>query len=85
MPDLTWDIQELLVDGDRAAVRLIDSGTPIASWLGLEPTGAAVSFAETAVYELRDGRLTAMTFLVDLAGLRHQLAGQKTVRWSNIS
>lgn len=75
VPDLTWDIQDLLVDGDRVAVRLTDSGTPVAQWLGLEPTGAAVSFTETAFYRIRDGRLEAMTFLVDFAALQQQLAG----------
>lgn len=75
VPDLKWSIEDLVVENGRAAVRLSDTGTPVAPWLGLAPNGASVSFAETAFYEVLDGRLKSMTFLVDVDALKQQLAG----------
>lgn len=39
VPDLAWEIQDLLVDGDRVSARLTDTGTQVAEWHGLAPTG----------------------------------------------
>ncbi|MFF4054098.1 ester cyclase [Streptomyces chartreusis] len=75
VPDLSWEIQDLLVDGDRVAARLIDTGTPVAEWNGLAPTGATVSFAETAFYQIQDGRFKVMWYMMDVDALRRQLAG----------
>lgn len=73
VPDLSWEIQELLVDGNRVAARLIDTGTPVAPWNGLDPTGATVTFAETAFYEVVDGRFKHMWYLMDAAAVQAQL------------
>lgn len=35
--DLTRRIDDLIVEGDRVAVRLTDTGTPVKEWLGLQP------------------------------------------------
>ena len=75
VPDLSWEIQDLLVDGDRVAARLLDTGTPVREWNGLAPTGASVSFAETAFYQVQDGRFKVMWYLMDADALRQQLAG----------
>jgi predicted ester cyclase len=70
VPDLTWQIEDLVIENDQAAVRLTDAGTPVTNWLGLEPTGRSVSFTETAFYRFQAGRLKAMTFLVDMDAAR---------------
>jgi predicted ester cyclase len=44
VPDLHWELRELLFDGDRLAARLTNTGTPAKEWLGVAPTGA--SFTE---------------------------------------
>jgi len=62
VPDLSWEVQELLVDG-----------TPVAEWNGLAPTGATVTFAETAFYEVVDGRFKHMWYLMDGVALQAQL------------
>ncbi|MCP2267396.1 ester cyclase [Promicromonospora thailandica] len=74
VPDLHWEVQELLVDGTHVAARLIDTGTPVAEWNGLAPTGATVTFAETAFYEVVDGRFKHMWYLMDGVALQTQLA-----------
>ncbi|MFI6425070.1 ester cyclase [Promicromonospora sp. NPDC050880] len=76
VPDLSWEVQELLVDGTHVAARLVDTGTPVAEWNGLAPTGATVTFAETAFYEVVDGRFKHMWYLMDGVALQAQLTAQ---------
>lgn len=73
VPDLHWEIQELLFDGDRLAARLVNTGTPVKEWLGVAPTGASFEITEYAIYQVRDGRFVHMTALHDAAQLRRQL------------
>ncbi|MEU5906109.1 ester cyclase [Micromonospora sp. NPDC047467] len=74
VPDLHWEIQELIVEGDRVAARLIDTGTPVQEWNGLAPTGKSVRFAETAFYQVQDGKFKHMWYLMDADTVRRQLA-----------
>jgi len=75
VPDLHWQIEDLVVEGNRIAARLTDTGTPVQEWNGLTPTGRSVSFTETAFYEVQDGRFKNMRYLMDTDGVRRQLAG----------
>jgi predicted ester cyclase len=75
VPDFHWEVQEFLVDGDRAAVRAINTGTPVKEWLGVAPTGASFEIVEYAIYQIRDGRFVQMTALHDASAVKRQLAG----------
>ncbi|MFF3754553.1 ester cyclase [Streptomyces sp. NPDC002018] len=74
VPDLHWELKELLFDGDRLAARLINTGTPVKEWLGVAPTGASFEIVEYAIYQVRDGRFVHMTALHDAGEMRRQLA-----------
>jgi predicted ester cyclase len=74
VPDFSWDLQDLVVGDGRIAARLVDRGTPVSEWNGLAPTGASVEFAETAFYEVVDGRFATMWFLMDVDTVKQQLA-----------
>ena len=74
IPDLVWDVQELVIEGNRIAARLRDTGTPEKEWFGLAPTGASVTFDECAFYEVRDGRLAHTWYMMDAEAVRQQLA-----------
>ncbi|MFE3410542.1 ester cyclase [Streptomyces mirabilis] len=63
VPDLRWEIQDLVVGEDALAVRLSVSGTPQRPWLGFEPTGQPVTTEEYAFYGFREGRIEAVRFL----------------------
>src|SRR6478752_367359 len=41
VPDMHWELNEMLIDGDRLAVRATNTGTPITEWLGVPPSGAS--------------------------------------------
>ena len=74
VPDLHWEIQDLVVEGDQVAARLIDTGTPAKEWNGLAPTGKSVTITETAFYRIEDGRFKHMSYLMDIDTARRQLA-----------
>ncbi|MET7878071.1 ester cyclase [Micromonospora profundi] len=74
VPDLHWEVQDLVVEGDRVAARLIDTGTPAKEWNGLTPTGKSITFAETAFYQIQDGKFKHMWYLMDTDTVRQQLA-----------
>lgn len=58
VPDQTWTIEDVVIAEDRIAVRYQDSGTPTSRWIGLEPTGARISFREYVFYAVSGGRIT---------------------------
>ncbi|MFD6155516.1 ester cyclase [Nocardia sp. NPDC060256] len=73
VPDLHWELDEMLIDRDRLAVRVINTGTPVKEWLGVPPSGASFRIVEYAIYRVRDGRFVQMTALHNSAELRSQL------------
>lgn len=75
VPDYRWNIQDLFVVDDRIAVRLQNTGTPIKTFVGHDPTGRSVNFMEFASYRIRDGRFAEMWFLMDEVTVAKQLKG----------
>ncbi|MEV4571407.1 ester cyclase [Nonomuraea sp. NPDC049419] len=73
VPDIHWDVDELLIDRDGIAVRAINTGTPVKEWLGVPPTGASFEIVEYAIYKVQDGRFAQMTNLHDSAEMLRQL------------
>lgn len=74
VPDLHWEVEELLFDGDRIAIRAINTGTPVKEWLGVAPSGKPFEIVEYAIYRVAEGRFVQMTALHDSAELLRQLA-----------
>lgn len=73
VPDLHWQVKELLFDRDRIAVRAINTGTPVKEWLGVTPSGASFEITEYAIYKVHNGRFVQMTALHDSSDLLRQL------------
>ena len=73
VPDFHWDLQELLVDRNRIAARVVNTGTPVKEWLGVAPTGASFEIVEFAIYKVSNHRFVQMTNLHDSADVRRQL------------
>jgi predicted ester cyclase len=74
VPDLHWELLEVLFDGDRLAARLTNTGTPAREWLGVAATGKSFEITEYAIYEVKDGRFVHMAALHDAETMRRQLA-----------
>jgi predicted ester cyclase len=74
IPDLAFQIGTLVVQGNHVACRLWFECTPVRAFLGFEPTGATISFAEHVFYEFDGGRIKQVRSLLDRAAVASQLA-----------
>ena len=72
-PDYTHDIEELIAEGDRVAVRVVLRGTQLGEYSGVAPTGRQVSYAGTYMATVIDGALTEVWSLDDEINLLSQL------------
>ena len=74
-PDLRFDIEDVLVQGDKAALRVIAHGTQRGPFLGFAPTNREISYTVIDILRFTpDGRLIERWGLVDEAAVRRQLA-----------
>lgn len=73
MPDLHYEIDEILVDGDNAVLRYHYTGTSTGSFMGLPPSGNTVSCTGLEIDRIEDGKLIESRNFTDyhclLAGL----------------
>ena len=73
-PDFHWTLEDIVVEGDTLAVRLRDTGTHQGEWLGLAPTGRRMTTQEVGFYQIRDGKIAAMWYVLDVPTAKQQLA-----------
>jgi predicted ester cyclase len=67
------EVHDLLVDGDRAAVRLTLHGRHVGSLFGLEPTTRRLGFEQIHVYRAAGGKLVEHWMQQDDLSLLRQL------------
>jgi predicted ester cyclase len=79
VPDLVFDPHIVVVSGDRVACRLVFRCTPREEFLGFAPNGERISFAEHVFYRFEDGRIAAVSSLIDRWSVAAQL-GARTDR-----
>jgi steroid delta-isomerase-like uncharacterized protein len=72
-PDLTWQIDFLLADGDFVVGRWTASGTHLGSWAGVEATGRPMRFSGINVFRFSDGKVVEIWNHRDDLGLMEQL------------
>lgn len=73
LQNYTCEIQEIVVDGEKAAAKVLFRGLHVGEFMGFEPTGKEVTWVGTAFFESSDGMLTKIWVLGDLAGLKDML------------
>ncbi|MEP7120959.1 MAG: ester cyclase [Byssovorax sp.] len=76
IPDLAWDIKEVLVDGDKVVVRSEASGTPAGELFGVPHGGKSLRIMTIDVHTVRDGKLAAAHHVEDWAGAIRQLSAK---------
>jgi len=74
MPDVDVTIDELIADGDRAAVATTIRGTHTGELLGMPATGRRLEVVGVDMVRVRDGRIVEHRGLTDTVGLMRQLA-----------
>jgi steroid delta-isomerase-like uncharacterized protein len=71
--DLTVTIEDVVVAGDRVAVRAVTRGVHTGELLGVPGTGHPVGFRSADFHRLTRGRIAATWHLEDYFGLARQL------------
>jgi steroid delta-isomerase-like uncharacterized protein len=73
-PDVTVRVDEVVAEGDRAAVATTIEGTHRGELLGMPPTGRRVSVTGIDLVRVRNGRIVEHRGLTDTVGLLRQLS-----------
>ena len=72
-PDLKFEIEDLLADGDRVASRMTASGTQTGEYMGVPATGRRVSCAVLGFARVQDGKLVEHWGVTDELHLMEQI------------
>lgn len=56
-PDYRWDLQQVLVDDQWIAARLLGTGTHTGAFRGVAATGRLIRTQELVMYHVRDGKI----------------------------
>lgn len=77
-PDLSTKIEEIVAEGDKVAIRVINTGTHKGEFQGTSPTGKKVSFGGRDFLTLRDGKIVDQRAGVDMMELMQQIGAIPT-------
>lgn len=72
-PDLRFEIEQTLAEGDRVLSQLVMHGTHTGTWLGIPATGRRVSIRMMTIHRIRDGKISEDWVLVESLGFFQQL------------
>lgn len=56
-PNLRLDVEDMVAEDDRVAVRFILRGTQEGRLMGIEPTGREITLSVIAIYRFEDGKI----------------------------
>ena len=74
IPDLKWEIQEILNDGNRYVVRSIATGTPVKPIFGIEPKGNSFKIMTIDIHTVENGLITNSYHVEEWAKAMQQLS-----------
>jgi len=72
-PDWTEEVEDVIIDRDRVAVRFRSQGTNTGDFLGNPPTGNHVEISEVVIFRLTDGKIAEQWVYPDMLSLQRQL------------
>ncbi|MEM6927489.1 MAG: ester cyclase [Myxococcota bacterium] len=73
VPDLHWETNEIIEHGNRYTVRGTATGTPVAEFLGVPPTGRGFEIMSIDIVTVEGGRIVHIFHLEDWTGAIAQL------------
>ena len=76
IPDLKWDIKDVLVDGDRIVVRSEASGTPVGPFFGAQPNGQTFRIMAIDIHTFKDGKAVTAHHVEDWARAVRQISAK---------
>jgi steroid delta-isomerase-like uncharacterized protein len=66
-------IEDIFADGDKVTCRFTSRGTHTGEFMGVPPTGKAVSMTGIEIFRLRDGKIVELWGEANLMGLAQHL------------
>lgn len=72
-PDCHWDEEDLFAEGDRVVVRATLRGTHLGDFLGIPPTGNAITVSNIHIVRIADGKIVEHWGHGDDMGMMRQL------------
>ena len=75
IPDMKWEPQEILQDGDRYIVRSIATGTPTGKFFGIDPK-AGFKIMTIDIHEVKDGKIVKSYHVEEWAKAMQQVSGK---------
>lgn len=73
MPDIHWDVEEMIAEGDKVMVRYTMTGTHTEPLMGIPATGKPIKVTAMNIYEFKDGKIIREHGLPDMFSLMIQL------------
>jgi len=74
VPDLTWQIKEVLVSGNQVTVRGEATGTPSGEFFGAAHTGKSFKVMSIDVHTIEGGKMVRSYHIEDWMGAVRQLS-----------
>ncbi len=75
IPDMTWNIEEMIFSGNRVIVRGRATGTPKGPMFGVDGKGKSWEIMSIDVHTVEDGKITTSYHVEDWASAIRQLKG----------
>jgi predicted ester cyclase len=72
-PDFHFQLEDMIVQGNKVVMRIPFTGTHMGKFWGLEPTGIKINVTETLILRIEDGKIADMWEDYDEYGMRIQL------------
>ena len=76
VPDLKWEIKEILVSGNQVTVRGEATGTPAGEFMGAPHSGKSFKLMSIDVHTLEDGKMVRSYHIEDWLGAVRQLSAK---------
>lgn len=73
IPDLNWQVEEMIVSGNKVIVRGRGSGTPAGPFFGVDGKGKSFEIMSIDIHTLEDGKIVETHHVEDWAGAIGQL------------
>jgi steroid delta-isomerase-like uncharacterized protein len=79
--DPQWTIHDTIAEADMVVLRWSLAGTHRGAFLGIPPTGEAVTLRGIDMYRVHDGKIAEHWNMVDMLGFCHHAGALPTATW----
>lgn len=76
IPDLNWEVEEMIQGGNRVVVRGRATGTPNGPFFGVDGAGKSFEIMSIDIHTIEDGKIAQTYHVEDWSGALRQLSGK---------